>query len=345
MNLKHGRALGIGGALLAAAVLRRRSKPADLMGQTVLITGGSRGLGLILARQLACEGCRIVICARDEGELEQARLDLEARGADVLAIPCDVSDQAQVEQMISTATAHFGPIDILINNAGVISVGPLQNTTIADFENALGIMFWGILYPTLAVLPNMLARRRGRIVNITSIGGKVSVPHLLPYASAKFAAVGLSQGLRAELINEGIQVTTIVPGLMRTGSYLHALFRGQQRREFTWFSLGSSLPLISMDAERAARQIIEATKRGEAERVLSVPAQILMRFSALFPGLTATILGGVNALLLPSASRTKTDLRPGLAVQSSLSGPREEVLERLTALGQQAAQRFHQYSK
>lgn len=345
MNLKQGLALGIGSVLLAAVLLRRRSKPADLMGQTALITGGSRGLGLILARQLTCEGCRIVICARDEEELDRARLDLAARGADVLAIPCDVSDQAQVERMISTAVEHFGSIDILINNAGVIQVGPIQNTTIADFESALGTMFWGILYPTLAVLPKMLARRRGRIVNITSIGGKVSVPHLLPYASAKFAAVGLSQGLRAELNNEGIQVTTIVPGLMRTGSYLHALFRGQQRREFTWFSLGSSLPLISMDAERAARQIIEATKRGEAERVLSIPAQMLMRFSAFFPGLTATILGGVSALLLPSPSRTKTDLRPGLAVQSTLSGPREEILERLTVLGQQAAQRFHQYGR
>lgn len=100
----------------------------------------------------------------------------------------------------------------------------------------------------------MRARRRGRIVNITSIGGKVGMPHLLPYTCAKFATVGLSEGLRAELGREGIRVTTIVPGLMRTGSHLKAMFRGQHEQEFTWFSLGASLPLVSMGAERAARQ-------------------------------------------------------------------------------------------
>src|SRR6185503_4123757 len=122
-----------------------------------------------------------------------------------------------------------------------------------------------------AVLPEMRARREGRIVNITSIGGKISVPHLLPYSASKFALVGLSEGLRAELAKDGIVVTTICPGLMRTGSPRNATFKGQHRAEYAWFSIGDSLPVTAMSADRAARQILTACKRGEAEVVLSVP--------------------------------------------------------------------------
>ena len=150
------------------------------------------------------------------------------------------------------ATQRFGRVDIVVNNAGIIQVGPMPTTTVEDFATALDVMFWGVLYPTLAVLPQMRARRNGRVVNITSIGGMVSVPHLLPYTCARFAAVGLSEGLRAELGQEGIHVTTVVPGLMCTGSYLQARFQGQPEREFTWFALGATLPLISISAEPAA---------------------------------------------------------------------------------------------
>jgi short-subunit dehydrogenase len=329
-------------ASLILPVLRRNRRSVDLRGQTALITGSSRGLGFILARKLAAEGCKVVICARDSIALEKARADLAAQGATVLAVPCDVSDQNQVAELITIANEHFGPIDILINNAGVIGVGPLQNTTVEDFRMAMGVMFWGVLYPTLAVLPQMKARRQGRIINITSIGGKVSVPHLLPYGSAKFAAVGFSEGLRAEVAQQGISVTTVVPGLMRTGSYLHALFRGRHQDEFTWFALGATLPLISMDAERAATQIIAAAKRGDAEVTLSIPAQILARFHGLFPGITTVLLGQVNRLLLPAPSHIKTELLPGTYIEASLSGLRERLLKGLTVLGQQAARQFHE---
>src|SRR5947207_4543781 len=192
--------------------------------------------------------------------------------------------------MVEEATMRFGRIDAVINNAGIIQVGPIETMTIEDFERAMAVNFWGVVYTTLAVLPSMLARRRGNIVNITSIGGKVSVPHLLPYSCAKFAAVGFSEGLRAELARDHIPVTTIVPGLMRTGGHLNALFKGDREAEFTWFSLGASLPGISMAAERAARQIVRAAKRGEAERILSLPANLLASFHGLLPGATAGLL-------------------------------------------------------
>ncbi len=165
---------------LAGREVLQRLREANLQGQVALITGGSRGLGFLLAREFAHEGCRLVICARDEQELERAREDLERHGAEVLAVPCDVADRAQVDRLVEEATQRFGRVDILVNNAGIIQVGPIETMTLQDFEDALGVMFWGVVYPTLAVLPQMLERQSGRIVNITSIGGKVSVPHLIP---------------------------------------------------------------------------------------------------------------------------------------------------------------------
>jgi NAD(P)-dependent dehydrogenase (short-subunit alcohol dehydrogenase family) len=327
-------AAAVTAALAARAALRGRG-PA-IRGQVVLITGGSRGLGLALARRFAREGCRIAICARDEKELERARGDLASRGADVLTVPCDVTSQEQIAALIERVLGHFGRIDILVNNAGEIQVGPVESMTLDDFRHAMNVMFWGTVYPTMALLPHFSERRSGRIVNITSIGGKVSVPHLLPYNCAKFAAVGFSEGLRAELADKGVKVVTIAPGLMRTGSYLNAFFKGDQERESTWFSLSSTMPLLTISGDRAARQIVDATRRGDAVKILTTPANALARFHGMFPGATTEILGLVNRLILPSGTgrRSKRGSDTG-----ALRGP---VLSAATVLGRVAARRFLQ---
>jgi short-subunit dehydrogenase len=270
---------------------------AGLRGDVALITGGSRGLGLALARELARHGSKIAICARVQDELESAREILEREGAEVIAICCDVSQKDQVDQMMRDVRARFGRIGILINNAGIIRVAPVENVTIQDFEEAMAVMFWGVVYPTLAVLDEMRERRAGRIVTIASIGGKVSVPHLLPYCCAKFAAVGFCEGLRAEMNRYGVKVTLIAPGLMRTGSYKNAEFKGKKQAEARWFSLGATLPLASMSAERAARQIITAMRKGQAEKILSTQATVLARVNGAIPGLVPDLLGIANRLL------------------------------------------------
>ncbi|MBV9124439.1 MAG: SDR family oxidoreductase [Planctomycetes bacterium] len=296
----------------------RWARQYDLRDKSVLITGSSRGLGLVLARQFAREGARLTICARDPRELDRAREDLAGYGVPVLAVPCDVADNVQVRLLVEEVRKEYGQVDVLVNNAGTIGVGPVELMTLDDFEEAMKINFWSALYATLAVLPGMRQRKEGRIVNITSIGGKIAVPHLLPYDASKFALVGLSEGMRAELAKDGIVVTTVVPGLMRTGSPRNALFKGQHQAEFAWFNISAALPGISTSAEHAARRIVAACRRGDAEIVLTLPAQLGVALHGLFPGLTADILSVVNRLL-PGPGGIYTERAKGKESVSELS--------------------------
>jgi NAD(P)-dependent dehydrogenase (short-subunit alcohol dehydrogenase family) len=283
-------------AYLGWKLFRNLLTPA-LRGRVVLITGGSRGLGLLLAREFVREGCPVVICARDEQELDRARRDLERRGGVVMARRCDVADRDQVEAMVNEALARFGRIDIVVNNAAIIQVGPFESMTLADFGRAMAVDFWGPFNVIWSVIPHMRARGEGRIVNITSIGGKVAVPHLLPYDCAKSALVALSEGLHAELAKDGIRVCTVVPGLMRTGSPVNALFKGNAEREFEWFSLGDSLAVSSMSATRAARRIVNAARYGEGEVVIGWQAKTVRWVHGVFPNLFLRLARMVNRLL------------------------------------------------
>jgi len=326
--------LAAAGSVLGAYALARRLREVDLRGQVVLITGGSRGLGFLLAREFALEGARVAFCARDPEELRRAQADLESLGVEVYPIRSDVSDRDQVARMIDDVTQSLGPVDILINNAGIIEVGPIQTMTLENFERAMNIMFWGPLHVIRAVLPAMLERKNGTIVNITSIGGKISFPHMLPYCAAKFAIIGLSEGLHAELRSEGVKVVTVVPGFMRTGSYQQAFFAGNRKREFEWFALGASLPLISMDAVRAARQIVRATKTGEAQPILSLPANVIARFHGAFPATTNRLLALVNHFL---PGPDEQGFVKGQEVQREIDST---LFQEATSLGSEAAARL-----
>lgn len=327
-------ALAMGGLLAARALVRARRRY-DLRDRVVLITGGSRGLGLVLAREFARRGSRVAICARDADELERARLDLEGRGARVLALGCDVTDRAQVDAVVRDVTSRWGSVDVLVNDAGIIQVGPLDTLTREDFENAMRTHFWGPLNTIMAVLPGMRARREGRIVNISSVGGKISVPHLLPYNASKFALTRLSEGLRAELARDDVLVTTVCPGLMRTGSPRNALFKGQHRAEYAWFSIADATPVLSTSAESAARRIVDACRDGVAELTFPTLTTLAVGFHGLFPGVTAEMLGQVNRVL-PGPDGAGTARVRGAESQSTASP------SPLTALGDRAAVRNNQ---
>jgi len=317
------KALAFAAGAASCAVLARWLMPvADLRGAVVLVTGGSRGLGLVLCRELARRGARIVLCARDEEELERARKDLESRGAEVLPVTCDVRIPAGAERLVADAAAHFGGLDVLINNAGIIQVGPYQSMSLNDFQKAMAVNFWGAVHTTLAALPHLKRSPVRRIVNITSIGAAISIPHLLPYSCAKFAMRGFSEGLSAEVARDRIRVTTVLPWLMRTGSFVNALFKGKREEELAWFSLGATTPILSLTAERAARRIVVACERGEPFVSLGLQAKALRVAHALAPGLTMRVLGLVNSLLPgPGGAGPEDPAEPGWQHRSPVNEP------------------------
>lgn len=326
-------ALIAGGAMLALQFGRwvvRERRRFDWQDKRVVVTGGSRGLGLVLARQLARAGARVAICARGTDSLARAADELRQFGREVIAHQCDVRQQEQVQEFISRVEEEWGGVDVLINVAGIIDVGPLDSMTMSDFENAMKINCWGPLHMVLAVLPSMRRQGWGRIVNITSVGGKMSIPHLLPYTASKFALVGLSNGLRSELKRENILVTTACPGLMRTGSPRNANFKGKHRQEYTWFSISDSLPGLSMSADMAASQIIEACQKGLGECWITNGFNMGIPLRQYLPQLTDEMLAVVNNLL-PTMGGIGQSAAKGFESHSPWSP------SLLTALGEKAA--------
>ena len=324
-----------GGAAMAAGFalgLRMRRPAYSFHGRTVVITGGSRGLGLELARELARQGARLALFARDASELARAEGELTAGGAEVLAVSCDVSDASQVAGAIDQVATRFRRLDVVINNAGLMQVAPLANLTREDFDAALGVHLYGPLATTLSALPHMRRIGGGRVVNIASIGGKVAVPHMLPYTASKFALVGLSDGLRAELRRENIRVTTVCPGPMRTGSPRHALFKGKHRHEYAWFSILDATPGLSIHSRSAARAILAACRRGAPRLLLGVPTRLAVLLNEVAPGVAAAGAAAANRLL-PSASDRGSVARRGHESESAWTR------SFLTKLSRTAAQR------
>ncbi len=319
-------ALALGGALISRGL--RGFRRMDFKNRSVVIAGGSRGLGLLIARQLAEEGALLTIAARDGAELERARENLGSHGSGAHVEVCDVGVRDQAERLVRHTTDRHGRIDLLINNAGIIKVGPIDHMTPSDFEQAMAVHFWGPLHTMLAAIPVMRRQGGGRIVNISSIGGKIGVPHLTPYCASKFALTGLSDSLRAELARDRILVTTVCPGMMRTGSPFNAWFKGNHRSEFTWFTISDSIPLLSIDARRAAAQVVDAARHGDPELILTVPARLAVIANAVVPDVVAFTMALANAIVLPGAEPSSgTVARSGW---QSLSGWAPSFLTRAT---------------
>ncbi len=314
---------GMAGLALAGRALLRNRRRIDLAGRVVIVTGGSTGLGLLVARQAVAKGAKVVLAARGEDDLRAAEAELRGLGGDVLAVPTDVSDEGQVRNLVARTIERHGRVDVLVNNAGTIQVGPAETMAVDDFKTAMATNFWGELLPTLAVLPHMRARGFGRIANVVSVGGKVAMPHLLPYVASKFALTGLTEGLRAELAKDNILVTGIYPGTIRTGGHTHAQFKGDRDAEYTWFSLSDVIPGVSASADHAARVLWKAVEHGDPEAVVGWNARVAIIFHNLFPEWTVEALALINQTL-PAA----TTLHGGPVRGEELTGKIPETLNR-----------------
>ena len=331
---------GVVAAAAAATYALTSRPPKRRPGQVVLITGGSRGLGLALAERYGRSGARLVLAARDVEELISARHTLLDRGAvqspdDVLLIPADLTDATQAVMLIDHAVGHFGRIDVLINNAGIIEVGPVENQPIAAYRRAMATNFFAALHTTHAALPHLLGRAAGAedasIVNIASIGGKFAMPHMLPYVASKFALLGFSQGLHAELRYKGVRVTTVCPGLMRTGGEAHADFTGRVKEEQRWFTLAARTPILAASVRHAAQKIYWAVDAGRAEITITPQAWLAARFAGLAPGTTQFLASLANRFFLPEPS-FDGQLTLGFNPKSSTFSP-ESMLVQEDAFG------------
>ena len=216
----------------------------------------------------------------------------------------------QVQRLLQII-GRFGKIDVLINSAGIIEVGPLEHMTREDFERAMRLHFWAPFELVSQIVPGMRTWGGGRIVNISSIGGKVAVPHMAPYSASKFALTGFSDALRAELARDNIHVTTVAPGMMRTGSHVNAKFKGRHDAEFGWFAASAGAPLISMNADRAARKILAACRRGQPSLTLTFAARAAILGNTLFPNLTGYWMKIVNRFLPGAGDDEGNELRAG----------------------------------
>jgi len=250
----------------------------------VLLMGGSRGLALEIARILGDQGATVALAARDGEELERARDYLNIPSDRLFTFVCDVTNEEQVKNTVAAVQEQCGDIDVLMNIAGVIQAGAFELQNNEDYAKSMDTHFWGPLYAVNAVVPTMRRRNRGRIVNISSIAGK-------------HALVGFSEGLRSELAKDNIFVTTVCPGLMRTGSARNAEMKGHNKIEYALFSIFDSLALTSIDAKSAAKQIVEACKYGDAHLVISVQAKALNFLHSFAPVAVTEIFSWTNMLL------------------------------------------------
>jgi short-subunit dehydrogenase len=283
--------------------------------KVALITGGSRGLGLEIARQMCARGGKVVLLARDAEELARAKAELDRLGTEVVAIPCDLLEAGQIQSTVQQTLQRFGKIDILVNNAGIIEVGPLAHMQFQDFDRAMRLHFWAPYILEFLIVPQMRANGGGRIVNIASIGGRVAVPHMVPYSASKFALAGFSDAIRAELARDKIYVTTVTPGLMRTGSEVHAKFKGDHAAEYRWFNWSMKVPFASISGHRAARKIVNACARGKPVLVMPFSTYLVIAANALFPNLMAHAMKMFNRSLPKEVSRSGDEGKSGAQIQ------------------------------
>ena len=329
-----------GAILLVLWLISRAIRTAwyRLRGRVVVISGGSRGLGLVLARYVCARGGNVALIARDPEELARAKADLAPHGSVVLTIECDLLDSEQIRSAVRRIIDRFGKIDILVNNAGIIEVGPLEHMRPEDFDRAMRLHFWAPFELISQIVPEMRLWGGGRIVNISSIGGKITVPHMASYSASKFALTGLSDAVRAELARDNIHVTTVAPGMMRTGSHVNAKFKGKHDKEFAWFAASAGAPLLSMNANRAARKILAACRRGQPSLTLTFAARAAILGNALFPNLTGYAMKFANRLLPGAGGEEGNKSRAG-------SQLRRLTPERLTKLADRATEKNNEVGR
>lgn len=271
--------LGVAGTAAAVYAWRQRARRRHVQGRTVLITGGSRGLGLELARKFLAAGAQVALCARNQADLERARQQLAPGGGLVSIHVADISNPQAVERLVSDVTARWGRLDILVNNAGVFMGGPMALMRLDDYQRMLRVNLIGTITVTEACRPYL--ERHGGVITIVSAAGLLPAPHLAPYAVSKAGVSMYAQLLEVELASRGLETMAVYPSYMPTGSTYSADYRGAVAAEQRVVQRLMHMPFISVDHRRAGSIILNAWLSGR--RVVVYPA--VARFSIILTNL------------------------------------------------------------
>jgi len=252
--------------------------------KTVVVTGASSGIGRATALEFARRGANLVLAARRGELLEEVAAACRALGIECRVVVTDVSLRSDCEHLIDVA----GHVDILVNNAGFAIFDPFESAKPDDLEAMMQTNYFGAVWCSQAVLPQMLARREGTIVNVASIAGIMGYARMGGYCATKFALMGFSETLRDEVLGRGVRVAMVCPGTVETQFFLKAE-RGKMP--------GASRLILAIKPERVARAIVKAAEDGKYRRILPVGAALYMRFKEAFPRLAHLLMRRVSAVV------------------------------------------------
>jgi short-subunit dehydrogenase len=282
----------------------------ELAGAHAIVTGASRGLGPVIADALAAEGADITLAARSAGELDATRAHVERRGGRVLAVPTDVADPDDRARLVTSARAELGLIDVLVNNAGIETTAWFTDLEPAEVEHQIAVNLTAPLLLTQLVLPDMIARRRGHIVNIGSIAGKVGGPFEAVYSATKGGLGHASEALRAELAGTGVSVSTVCPGFVEEVGMYARHEREAGVHASRW--IGTTTP------HKVADAVVRALRRDAPELIVSPgPFRVLLAGGQLLPAIGAPVtnlfVGRMLRALADQHRRERSAPRPGHA--------------------------------
>jgi NAD(P)-dependent dehydrogenase (short-subunit alcohol dehydrogenase family) len=252
-------------------------------GTTVVITGATSGIGRATALEFARAGAQVVVAGRRAERLHDLVVEIEAKGGVALAVRTDVSEQAQVEALLAQTIEQFGRIDTLVNNAGVGLAAKFEEQALADFERVMQINFWGAVYACKAAVPQMKRQGGGGvIINVSSVMGKRGMPFETAYCASKFALAGFSEALRAEIMSEGIDVSTIFPGAVETEIF-------EQAANQTGLEMPGFIP--KYPARELAKLIVQDARFPQPEIIMALDALGLNALNTVAPRLLDLALG------------------------------------------------------
>ena len=249
--------------------------------KVVVITGASSGIGEAAAEQFAKKGANIVLVARRKDKLDEVERKLSKYSTKILVQVCDVSDKEQVKLMSEKVIETFSKIDVLVNNAGFVIYGKVEELSIEDIESQMKTNYFGTINCTKYFLPHFLKQNSGHMVNVASVGGSFGVPGIASYCATKYAMLGFSEGLHHELHGTNVGVTVVSPIMVRTNLFDHPSFKN-----FTKFATG-----ISLSADTVAKAIIKASNSSRLEIVVPSFVRIGIWFKQTFPFLINPIIG------------------------------------------------------